>query len=83
MRVEGRIHGEEGDKDHSPSLCSGRTKTAFLQIYIRARGLPPSYTMSHAHDCRSGHRSWREIGKQRMGKDQPKQAEPRRDQWQV
>lgn len=62
--MEGRIHEKEGVKDHGPSLYSGRTETAFLQIYIRARGLPPSYTMSHTHNCRPGHRSWREMGKQ-------------------
>lgn len=37
----------------------------FGQIYIRARSLPLSHSMSHTHELRLRHRSWREMGKQR------------------
>lgn len=35
------------------------------QIYIRARSLPTSHSMSRTHELQLRHRSWREMGKQR------------------
>lgn len=41
------------------------------QIYSRARSLAPAHTMSHTSGYRPGHRSWREVGKQREKRMEP------------